>query len=388
MKVGVPKEANPAERRVALVPDTVAALKAKGLDILVESGAGTGAEYLDQAYREKGATIAATRDEVFASADIVLQITLLGASEETKKADIVRVRKGQTLIGFVNPLQQPNLMEEIAARGATTFSLELVPRITRAQSMDTLSSMATIAGYKAVLLAASELPKMFPMMMTAAGTISPARAFVIGAGVAGLQAIAMAKRMGAVVSAYDIRPAVKLEVQSLGAKFVELPLEAADAADSGGYAKAMDEAFYAKQRELMKSVISKSDVVISTASVPGKKAPVLVTKDMVEAMPPGSVIVDLAAEQGGNCELTKPGQTMMHNAVTIIGPVNVPSTVPYHASQMFSKNISTFLLNMVKDGQLVLNLEDEIVRDTLVTRDGAVVHPRVLDLLGRSGSSR
>ncbi|MCX6601347.1 MAG: Re/Si-specific NAD(P)(+) transhydrogenase subunit alpha [bacterium] len=388
MKVGVPKEANPADRRVALVPATAAILKSKGLEVVVESGAGAGAEYLDEVYREKGALITATRDDVFSTADIILQINLLGTTPELQKSDLARLRKGQTLVGFAYPLEHPRLMEELAARGVTTFALELVPRIARAQSMDALSSFATIAGYKAVLMAANALPRMFPMLMTAAGTISPARVFVIGAGVAGLQAIAMARRMGAVVLAYDIRPAVKQEVESLGAKFVELPLETKDTAGTGGYARAMDEEFYRRQRELMKSVISKSDVLITTAAVPGKKAPLLVTRDMIEAMPPGSVVVDLAAEQGGNCELTKADQTVTHQAVTILGPVNIPSTVAYHASQMFSKNISTFLLNMIKDGQLNLNLEDEIVRETLVTRDGAVVHPRVLELLGKSGSGR
>jgi NAD(P) transhydrogenase subunit alpha len=388
MKVGVPKEANPADRRVALVPATAAILKSKGLDVVVESGAGAGAEYLDEVYREKGALITASRDDVFSTADIILQINLLGTTPELQKSDLARLRKGQMLVGFAYPLENPRLMQELAARGVTTFALELVPRIARAQSMDALSSFATIAGYKAVLMAANALPRMFPMLMTAAGTISPARVFVIGAGVAGLQAVAMARRMGAVVLAYDIRPAVKQEVESLGAKFVELPLETKDTADTGGYAKAMDEEFYRRQRELMKSVISKSDVLITTAAVPGKKAPLLVTRDMIEAMPPGSVIVDLAAEQGGNCELTIADQTVVHKGVMILGPVNVPSTVAYHASQMFSKNISTFLLNMIKDGQLNLNLEDEIVRETLVTRDGAVVHPRVLELLGKPGSGR
>jgi NAD(P) transhydrogenase subunit alpha len=388
MKIGVPREANPADRRVALVPDTAAILMSKGLAVIVELGAGLGAEYPDEAYREKGAEIVSTRDDLFMRADVVLQINLLGTTPEMQKGDLARLRKGQVLAGFAYPLENPRLMEELAARGVTTFALELVPRITRAQSMDALSSFATIAGYKAVLMAANMLPRMFPMMMTAAGTVSPARLFIIGAGVAGLQAIAVGRRMGAVVSAYDVRPDVKQQVESLGAKFVELPLETQDTAGTGGYAKAMDEEFYRRQRELMRSVITKSDVVITTAAVPGKKAPRLVTTDMVEAMPTGSVIVDLAAEQGGNCELTQPDHTVVHKGVTILGPLNVPSTVAYHASQMFSKNISTFLLNMIKDGQLNLNLEDEIVRDTLVTRDGAVVHPRVLELLGKSGSGR
>jgi NAD(P) transhydrogenase subunit alpha len=272
----------------------------------------------------------------------------------------------------------------LAEIGVTAFALDLLPRITRAQSMDALSAMATVAGYKAVLMAADTLPRFFPMFMTAAGTVAPARVFVIGAGVAGLQAIATARRLGAVVHAYDIRPAVKLEVESLGAKFVQLEIETSASADSGGYAKAMDETFYAKQRELMLSVVAKSDVVITTASVPGKRAPVLVTKAMVEAMPPGSVIVDLAAEQGGNCELTKPGETVVHKAVTIFGPINLPSTLPYHASQMFGKNVSSFLLNMLdKEGKLDLAKDDEIVRDTMVVREGEIVNPRVRELLGK-----
>ncbi|RPH96056.1 Re/Si-specific NAD(P)(+) transhydrogenase subunit alpha [candidate division KSB1 bacterium] len=383
MKIGVPKEATAGDRRVALVPDAAAMLIKNGMEVLIESGAGTGAEYLDESYREKGAKILAGRDEVFAQADVILQINLLGMTPDTQKAELSRLRKDQTAIGFLDPLGNPQLCEDLAARGVTSFAFDLLPRITRAQSMDSLSSMAMVAGYKAVLIAAEALPRFFPMFMTAAGTISPAKVFVIGAGVAGLQAIATAKRLGAVVYAYDIRPAVKQEVESLGGKFVELPLETASTADSGGYARAMDEAFYTKQRELMHSVISKSDVVITTASVPGKKAPVLVTKSMVEAMAPGSVVVDLAAEQGGNCELTKPGERVVHKAVTVIGPINVPSTVPYHASQMYARNVVTFLMNCCKSGKMELNLDDEIVRETLITRNGDVVHPRVRERLGK-----
>jgi NAD(P) transhydrogenase subunit alpha len=254
----------------------------------------------------------------------------------------------------------------------TLFALELLPRITRAQSMDVLSSQATVAGYRAVLLAAMALPKMFPMMMTAAGTITPAKVLVVGAGVAGLQAIATAYRLGAVVSAYDVRPAVKEQVQSLGAKFVEMPLDTAAAEAKGGYAQAMDEEFYRRQRELMARVVAESDVVITTAAVPGKKAPVLVTREMVAGMSPGSVIVDLAAERGGNCELTVPGKPVVENGVTILGPINLPAEIAYHASQLYSKNISTFLLSLVKEGQIQLDMEDEVVRDTLVAKDGKV----------------
>jgi NAD(P) transhydrogenase subunit alpha len=273
-------------------------------------------------------------------------------------------------------------MRALGAEGVTGFAVELIPRITRAQSMDALSSMATIAGYKAVVLAADTLPQLFPMLMTAAGTISAARVFVVGAGVAGLQAIATARRLGAVVEAYDVRPAVKEQVLSLGAKFVELPLEAADAQDKGGYAKAMDEDFYRRQRETMSRVVAQSDVVITTAAVPGKKAPVLITGAMLEAMKPGSVVVDLAAEQGGNCELTRPGETLVHGGVTILGPLNVPSSIPHHASQMYAKNITNFVRPMLKDGALGIDTSDELVRETLVVRDGEVVHPRVRELLG------
>ncbi len=270
----------------------------------------------------------------------------------------------------------------MAEKGVTLFSLELVPRITRAQSMDVLSSQATIAGYRAVLLAATTLPKMFPMMTTAAGTITPAKVFVVGAGVAGLQAIASARRLGAVVSAYDVRPVVKEQVQSLGAKFIEMGIESEQGETQGGYAKAMDEEFYRKQRELMTKVVAENDVVITTAAVPGKKAPTLVTREMVAGMAPGSVVVDVAAERGGNCELTVPGETIVENEVTILGPANLPSDVPYHASQMFAKNITTLLANLVSEGQFRFDLEDEIIRESLVAKDGQVVQAKVRELLG------
>jgi len=286
------------------------------------------------------------------------------------------------LVGFLRLLGSMKTLQEIAATGATSFSVELMPRTTRAQSMDALSSMATICGYKAVLVAADTLPRMFPMLTTAAGTIAPARVLIIGAGVAGLQAIATARRLGAVASAYDMRPASKEQVQSLGGRFVELPIEAKDAQDARGYGKAQDESFYAKQRELLGNVIAESDVVITAAVIPGKKSPVLVTKEMVARMAPGSVIVDLAAERGGNCELTKPDEIVVEHNVTIIGEYNLAGTVPYHASQMFAKNITSFLLHLVKDGKLQLNLQDEIIRETLVTRDGEVVNARVRDFFG------
>ena len=374
MIVGVPKETFPGERRVALVPTALRPLIKAGLEVIVETGAGADAGYPDSAYADKGAKIASSRDEVF-GADIVVQVRGYGANPEEGKADVERLRSGQIVIGTFEPLTSIPAAKEVAAKGATLFAMELIPRITRAQSMDVLSSMATIAGYKAVLLAANHLPKMFPMMMTAAGTISPAKVFVVGAGVAGLQAIASAKRQGAIVEAYDVRPAVKEQIESLGGKFLELELEAGDAEDKGGYAKAMGEEFYRKQREMMTKVVAENDVVITTAAVPGKKAPILITAEMVRGMMPGSVIVDLAAERGGNCELTRAGETVVENGVTIIGPLNIPTTLPFHASQMYAKNVATFLAHLVKDGKVELNMEDEITRDTMVCRDGELVNP-------------
>jgi NAD(P) transhydrogenase subunit alpha len=335
------------------------------------------AGYPDAEYVNKGAKVLAGRGDVFSTADVIVQVLSYGSNDQTGKADLALLRRGQVLIGFLRPLGDVHTLEEIAATGATSFSVELMPRITRAQSMDALSSMGTICGYKAVLVASDKLPRIFPMLTTAAGTITPSRVLVIGAGVAGLQAIATARRLGAVVSAYDLRPAVKEQVQSLGGRFVELPIEAADAQDAGGYAKAQDEAFYQKQRELLGKVVAESDVVITTAVVPGKKSPVLVTKEMVAGMAPGSVIVDLAAERGGNCELTRTGEIIVINGVTIVGAINLASAVPYHASQMYAKNLTNFLVHLVKDGKLQLNLEDEITRSTLVTQGGEIVNPRV-----------
>jgi NAD(P) transhydrogenase subunit alpha len=381
--IGVPKETFPGERRVAIVPDMVPALVKAGAEVLVEAGAGVGAGITDESFTQKGAKIS-NRDDVFSKSNVVFQVRTFGANPEAGRADLDKMRDGQIVIGFTESLGEPALSKEIAGRGVTLFSLEMLPRITRAQSMDVLSSMATVAGYKAVLFAAETLPKIFPMFMTAAGTIAPARVFVVGVGVAGLQAIATAKRLGAVVSAYDIRPAVKDQVTSLGAKFVEMELDTGDAEDKGGYAKAMDEEFYKKQREMMNKVVAENDVVITTAAVPGKKAPILVTEEMVKGMAPGSVVVDLAAERGGNCDLTKPGETVQVHGVSIMGPLNVPSTVPYHASQMYSKNITTFFQNLVKEGAIELNMEDEIIADTMVTKGGDVVSARVKELLGAS----
>lgn len=379
MIVGVVKESFPGERRVALIPAVIPNLAKASLEVTVESGAGWQAGYPDEAFAEKGAKIAPDRASVFATADIVVQVLCYGSNDKTGRADIPLLRRGQVLIGFLRPLGSRQTVEEIAGTGALAFAVEMMPRSTRAQSMDALSSMATVCGYKAVLIAANTLPRLFPMMTTAAGTITPGRVLVIGAGVAGLQAIATAKRLGAVVSGYDLRPAAKEQVQSLGARFVELPIEAKDAQDAGGYAKAQDEAFYARQRELLGRVVAESDVVITTAVVPGKKAPILVTKEMVQGMAPGSVIVDLAAERGGNCELTRAEETIVVNGVTIVGEINLASTVPYHASQMYARNLVAFLLLLAKGGKLNLNMQDDIIRDTLLTQNGELVNARVRD---------
>ena len=379
MIVGVPKESYPGERRVALVPVVVPNLAKAGIEVVVESGAGEQAGYPDAAYVEKGAKIVPDRAAVFSAADIVVQVLCYGSNDATGKADLPLMRRGQALIGFLRPFGSAEVIQQIAQAGVTAFSVELMPRTTRAQSMDTLSSMGTICGYKAVLLAAETSLRIFPMMTTAAGTITPARVFVIGAGVAGLQAISTARRLGAVASAYDMRPAAKEQVQSLGGRFIELPIEAQNAQDARGYGTAQDETFYARQRELLTRVVAESDVVISAAVIPGKKSPVLITADMVRGMAPGSVIVDLAAERGGNCELTKTGETVKVHGVSIIGAINLASRVPYHASQMYARNLTNFLLYMVKDGKLQLNQQDEIIRETMVTNGGEVVNARVRD---------
>ncbi len=382
MIAGVVSESYPGESRVALVPAVAPGLTKAGLELVMESQAGLPAGYTDAEYESKKVRIVRDRKEVLQQADLLLQVRTLGANPDQGKADLEHMKSGQVLIGQAEPLTELDATKSLADQGFTLFALELMPRITRAQSMDVLSSMASIAGYKAVLLAAEKLPKMFPMMMTAAGTIKPAKVFVIGAGVAGLQAIATARRLGAVVEAYDVRPAVKEQVESLGAKFVELNIDAGTSEDKGGYAKAMGEEFYRKQRELMGDVISEMDVVITTAAIPGKKAPTLLTKEMVERMPPGSLVVDLAAERGGNCEVTQADETIEHNGVTILGPCNVPATVAYHASQMYAKNVSTFVAHLVKEGKIEIDTEDEITRDTLVCRDGDIVNNRVREAMG------
>ena len=379
--LGVLRESDPDERRVALVPSAVPGLKKTVTEVLIQRNAGQAAGFADDQYVAKGATIVADRSEVFARANIILQVRSLGACIEFADADIALLRKDQVLIAGCEPLWCPEAIGKAAATGATVFSLELLPRITRAQSMDILSSMATIAGYRAVLLAAIESPRMFPMMMTAAGTLKPARVLVIGAGVAGLQAIASAKRMGAVVFGYDIRPAVKEQVESLGGKFVVLDVKADNTESVGGYAKQMSDEFYRQQREALKKVIAGCDVVITTAAIPGKTAPVLVTREMIEAMAPGSVVVDIAAERGGNCEVTVAGESVELNGVKVLGPVNLASSIPVHASEMFSRNITTFLMPMIKSGSVKIDTADEIIRETLVARNGEVVNDRVRELL-------
>jgi proton-translocating NAD(P)+ transhydrogenase subunit alpha len=377
MIVGVPRESFPGELRIALTPAVVPSLTKAGLEVVLEAGAGVRAGYPDADYVSKGAGILAQRAEVFRTADIIAQVLCYGSNDISGKDDLPLFRRDQVLIGFLRPLGSLETVQEIANAGIASFSLELMPRTTRAQSMDALSSMGTISGYKAVLIAADTLPRIFPMLTTAAGTITPGRVLIIGAGVAGLQAIATARRLGAVTSAYDMRPAAKEQVHSLGARFVELPIEATDAQDAAGYARAQGEDFYRRQRELLARVVAESDVVITAAVIPGQKSPVLVTREMVARMAPGSVIVDLASERGGNCELTKTGEVVIEHGVSIVGWINIAGRVPYHASQLYSRNLSAFLLHLVQEGKLKLNLEDEIIRSTLVTRQGEIVNPRV-----------
>ena len=381
MIIGIAKESYPGERRVAMVPSVIPMLTKAGFDVQIQSGAGLEAGYADSQYADKGGKIVADRAAVFAAADIVAQVLCYGANDITGKLDVPLYRRNQILVGFLRPFGSLEVEEQIARAGVTSFAVELMPRTTRAQSMDALSSMATVSGYKAVLMAADSHPRIFPMLTTAAGTVTPARVFVIGCGVAGLQAIATGRRLGAVISAYDLRPAVKEQVQSLGGRFVELPIEAKDAQDAGGYARAQDEDFYRRQRELLGKTVQESDVVITAAVIPGKKSPVLVTEDMVKGMAPGSVIVDLASERGGNCDITEPGKTVVKHGVTIVGAINLASGVPYHASMMYARNITTFLTHLIKDQKMNLNLSDEIVRETLLTNGGEIVQPRVREFL-------
>jgi NAD(P) transhydrogenase subunit alpha len=381
--VGVPKETFPGERRVALNPPGVGTLKKEGLDVIIEKGAGAAACLPDAAYVEKGARIVADRAAVFAEADIILEVRGPGSNAVEGAKDFPLLKEKHTLIAFLDPLAATEAMQKLAETRATAFSMELMPRITRAQSMDALSSMATVSGYMAVLLAATRLPKFFPMFMTAAGAISAAKVLVIGAGVAGLQAISTARRLGAVVEAYDVRPAVKEQILSLGAKFVELPLDTKDAETSGGYAKELTAEQKKAQQELMADRVRAADAVITTAAVPGKRSPVLIPESVVQGMREGSVIVDIAADKGGNCELTVPGEIVVKHGVTIIGTTNLATSLPTHASQMYSKNIVTFLTYLVKEGSLKIDLADEIAKGTLVTQGGKVVHPAVLDAISK-----
>jgi NAD(P) transhydrogenase subunit alpha len=369
--VAIPKEIAPDERRVAIVPQAVKALEGAGLEVVVEAGAGESAGFSDEEYTDAGASIETDVAALLGRADLVLKVQAPMAVDGGHEVD--RLRSGAALVGFLRPLDLPDVARRLADRGVTSFSMELMPRITRAQSMDALSAMSTIAGYRAVLLGAAALPKIFPMLVTAAGTISPARVLVIGAGVAGLQAIATARRLGAVVESYDTRPAVKEQVESLGAKFVELDLDTGDSEDKGGYAKAQTEEFYQKQREQLGKRVANSDVVITTALVPGQRAPILIDEAAVKAMKSGSVIVDLAAEQGGNCECTTPGESVVHG-VTILGATNLPSEIPANASQMYAKNLTTFVAHLVKEGKLELDLEDEITSGAMLTHEGKITN--------------
>ena len=377
MKVAAPLEAHPCERRVALVPSVVPALAVMGAEAVIEAGAGSRAGFTDSEYKSEGASLSASRADLFESADVVAQVSPLGGDSP----DLALMRSGLVLIGLLDPLGSPEKAAKLAERGVTSFAMELIPRISRAQPMDALTSQATIAGYKAVIMAAAASNRIYPMMMTPAGTVTPSHVLVLGAGVAGLQAIATARRLGAVVQAYDVRPEVKEQVESLGARFLEVGLEGEASEGDSGYARAMDEAYYERQRELMTQAVAESDVVVTTAAVPGRRAPVLVSEQMVREMRPGSVIVDLAAETGGNCELTRPGEDVTVCGVQVMGPRNVPSSVPYHASQMYAKNIAAFLKLLVRDGEFHLDMDDAIVRDTLLTHEGEVVNARVRELL-------
>ena len=374
--VGVPREADPDEARVALAPTVIPQLTRSGLEIIVERGAGVSAGFADDLYESHGARLG-SREEVL-GADIVVRVRGWGVDDASPRV----LHPDQVVIGMADPLGSPLGVRAAADDKLTAIALDLMPRITRAQAMDALSSQATVTGYRAVLLAADRLPKMFPMLTTAAGTVPPAQVLVVGAGVAGLQAIATARRLGAVVQAYDVRPAAQEDIESLGARSVLLPLAPGDAEDASGYAKELGDAFYRRQQNLLAQVAAGMDVIVTTALIPGSPAPVLITADAVAGMQPGSVIVDCAAERGGNCELTRPDETVLaENGVTILGPTNLPSTVPGDASLMYAKNVAAFLGLITSDGRIVLDERDEIVRETLVTRGGEIVNGRVLHAL-------
>ncbi len=375
MLIGILKETSPGETRVALLPESLKSLRAQGIDIAVETGAGTAAGAADQAYIDAGATITADRNALLASADLLPAVNALDS------ADQARVKSGAVVIGFLRPLDAPAALTTAIAQGATLFSMELIPRISRAQSMDALSSMATVSGYKAVIMAADRLPRLFPMLMTAAGTIPPARVFVIGAGVAGLQAIATARRLGAVVEAYDVRAAAGEQVRSLGAKFLDVDLGGIATEGGGGYAAELSEEALDRGRDLITKTASHTDVLITTAQVPGRPAPRLIRRDAIEAMRPGSVLVDLAAPAGGNCELTQPGVTQDIGGVTLFAPLNLPAAVPVHASMLYAKNVLNFLGLIVKKGELTIDLADEVLAGACVAHQGKPVNPRVAKLL-------
>lgn len=385
MRIGIVRERMPGETRTALVPAQVSVLVKAGHAVMVEAGAGERAGFGNDAYAAAGAKVVDDRSRVFAEAELVAQVRTPPAARGSGREDLNHLRAGQILVGLAEPLTTLPQLEYVAQRDVTLLAMEMVPRTTRAQSMDALSSQATIAGYRAVLHAAMQLPKMFPMMMTAAGTLTPARVFVVGAGVAGLQAIATARRLGAVVMGYDVRPAVKEQVESLGARFlvVDLPTESAEG--RGGYARTMDEAFYERQQQAMAEVVRTHDVVITTAAVPGRDAPKLITAEMVERMSPGSVVIDLAAERGGNCELTRPDETVVVNGTTILGPTNLPAEAAQHASQMYSKNIATLIEYLTAGSDRIdFDREDEILSETLICHRGTIVHPRVRVHFGMS----
>ena len=381
MIIGITRELVAGEKRVSICPENIEALKASGINFWVEQGAGLSAGFNDSDYVAAGAEIIADRSSIFTKADIILQVQSFGANRQNAEQDLGLLRPQQIVIGMMDPLAAPQAAQQIADSGATAVALELVPRISRAQSMDVLSSMAALAGYRSVLLGAEASPRILPMLMTAAGTLQPARVLIMGVGVAGLQACATAKRLGAVVEAYDVRPAAREQIISVGATPVELDLPTESSEGAGGYAKQQSEEFLRRQRELMTEVVARQDIVITTAAVPGAKSPILVTEDMLKAMKPGSVVVDMAAERGGNCELTKLGQTTVEYGVSIIGPENMASEVAFHASQMYGKNMQTFLELILQNGQIDLNFDDEIIAGTVVAHNGAVTHPHIRKLL-------
>jgi H+-translocating NAD(P) transhydrogenase subunit alpha len=382
MIVGVPKETFEGEKRVALSPDAAATLIKAGLEIHVESGAGLEAGFTDEAYTKKGAKVVADRAAVFDAAKIIAQVQTPSANTSHGDADIDALTTEHIVIGCADPLSGNDGLKKMIEKKITLFGMEMIPRITRAQSMDVLSSQANLAGYKAVLMAANEMPQACPMFMTAAGTIKPARIFIVGAGVAGLQAIATARRLGAIVTAYDVRAACKEQVESLGAKFVEVELETSDNEDKGGYAKEQSVEQLKKQQEQLARIVAESDAVITTAAIPGRKAPVIVTADMVQRMRQGSVIIDLAAERGGNCELTEARKTVIKHGVKIVGPSNIPATIPRDASLMYGNNVATFIKLITKDGELNLDMSDEVIAGTLVCQDGKVLNARIRGVLG------